>query len=128
MIFRIKYFNKIPLITEDSFEFITKDISKYPTFCGAGKGAGDWLVPEGMWRLKVSPACHIHDDMWDKASGIFFDFIISNIIFLFNICMIIIVMSTKRYMGVLRCGRAFTYFFAVSTFGWKIFKKLKGMK
>lgn len=125
MVFKIQYFNGAMLITEQDFKFPTYDIKKYPAFCGAGKGAGLWLVPEKMWGLIVSPACHNHDDMWDKAKRNYFAFIITNIIFLFNILMLIIVSDSNKFVNFLRFNRAFMYFTAVCTLGYPIFKRIK---
>ncbi len=125
MKFKIQYFHDIMFITEESFRFCNKTFLFYPSFCGAGKGIGDKIIPEKMYGLKVSPACHIHDDMWDKASDTFFEFMLTNMIFIFNIWMIIIHSKGNKFIKMLRCLRAVTYFTGVFIFGRSVFKKLK---
>lgn len=33
----------------------------WPSFCGAGEGLGDYIVPDHIFSLNISPICFIHD-------------------------------------------------------------------
>jgi hypothetical protein len=36
----------------------------WPSYCGAGDGFNDWIIPEKICGVIVSPACFIHDIEW----------------------------------------------------------------
>lgn len=40
---------------------------QWPTFCGAGDGLGDWIVPDRVRGAILAPACFIHDVEWAIA-------------------------------------------------------------
>lgn len=41
----------------------------WPTFCGAGVGIGDWIVPDRISGVHVGPACLAHDLDWAIGDG-----------------------------------------------------------
>jgi hypothetical protein len=60
-------------------------LKKFPSFCGAGDGIRDIIVPEKVRGAILSPACFIHDIDWALApSRSVYHFIMSNVHFLFN--------------------------------------------
>ena len=44
-------------------------LKDWPTFCGAGSGLGDWIVPDKINHKIISPGCFIHDLDWAIADG-----------------------------------------------------------
>lgn len=61
-------------------------LRNWPTFCGAGDGIGDFVVPDRVRTAIVAPACFIHDIEW--ATGDIknpYDFVMSNVHFYFNL-------------------------------------------
>jgi lysozyme len=115
----------IPVIFGTPMEFAKPSFCDYPSKCGAGVGIGDIIVPETMYGLSVSPACDIHDAMWDIAEPSWIEFHQSNSIFLSNILSIIHHRSSSITLEHLRNYRAVTYYNTVNTIGSKIFWKLK---
>lgn len=93
-----------------------------PACCGAGKGFGEKIVPEKMWGLRISPACHIHDYSWEVAKREEFTF--SNFLFLANL-LILIWHGSNKLMYWLRSYRAITYFNFVQVVGRSVFYKLR---
>lgn len=91
-------------------------LADFPTFCGAGAGIGDMLVPESAWGLKLSSVCFIHDLSWAVAAATWAEFHQANTMMLYNTLRLIMVKS-KTPLKQLRSYRAVTYFNAVDTFG-----------
>jgi hypothetical protein len=61
-------------------------IEDWPTFCGAGDGPGDWIVPDKARGVYFTPACFIHDIDWALApSRLAHSFVISNYYFWCNL-------------------------------------------
>jgi hypothetical protein len=57
-------------------------LSRFPSYCGAGEGPGDWIVPEKVRGAILSPACFIHDVDWALApSRDPYHFVMSNVYF-----------------------------------------------
>ena len=96
----------------------------FPSACGAGK-LGDYLIPDTLWGLNVSPACYIHDQMWSLAEPSWSDFHASNALLFVNCAFIIQARSANFFIRDLRIARAATYLLAVSTLGAPIFWSLK---
>jgi len=95
----------------------TLRIENFPTYCGAGDGIGDALVPDSIYGMRVAPACLIHDIDWLVSSGTYAGFCRDNLRFLRNLLAIRTVNKDKfpvlRYLGCYR------YYFAVQLFGHK---------
>lgn len=95
----------------------TLRIENFPTYCGAGDGIGDALVPDKIYGMRVSPACLIHDLDWAISKGTYAAFCRDNARFLRNLLAIIKVNKDKftvlRYLGCYR------YYFAVQIIGWR---------
>lgn len=36
----------------------------WPTFCGAGEGFGDWIVPDEIYDVPIRHICFLHDIAW----------------------------------------------------------------
>lgn len=94
-------------------------LDEFPTFCGAGRGLGDAVVPERMWGLPISAACYIHDFAWTLANSEN-EMRQGNVMFLQS--MMAIILARSRFpLRQLRCYRAVTYFNAVETLGRECF-------
>jgi len=60
-------------------------LNKFPTFCGAGDGLGDSIVPDKVRGVILTPACFVHDIDWALSSSrSVYHFVMSNVYFLFN--------------------------------------------
>jgi len=95
------------------------------SYCGAGQGFGDKIVPETAWGLYLTLACYVHDYMWDASTYSRHDFEQSNIVFFQNNVTIITKVSRSEVLKHIRLYRAVTMYDAVDSLGWPIFKKLK---
>ena len=100
-------------------------VEDYGTYCGAGRGFGDIIVPDTIWGLNISPACAVHDEMWRIADSTWEAFHASNSIFLRNIISLIQTQSKNSFLKRLRMYRAVTYYNAVDSIGKNIFCELK---
>lgn len=96
--------------------------NEIPDCCGAGQGLGEALIPEKIWGLRISPACHIHDYSWEVADREEFTF--TNFLFLANL-LILIWHGSGMAMYWVRSYRALTYFNSVQTVGKSVFRNLK---
>ena len=47
-------FHGVNYTVPKDFEFLAKEIDDYPSFCGAGKGIGDKIVPEVIGGMRCS--------------------------------------------------------------------------
>lgn len=112
---------RVVIIAPENIEFPSKYVHDFSSHCGAGKGFGDIIVPETVYGLKISPACFVHDVMWEMAEPTWEAFHSSNAIFLRNIISLIIVQSDSRFLKFLRMYRAVTYYNAVDYIGQSIF-------
>jgi len=100
-------------------------LDKWPSFCGAGDGIGDWLVPEKIHGVCISPACFIHDVEWALSPDTITEFFASNWRLLCNARALIMISNLpwwKKQLAVVRA--AGLYFVAVSTVGGLIFDGL----
>lgn len=59
-------------------------LNRWPSYCGAGDGAGDWIVPESIRGVRVSPACFIHDVDWATSPDTISEFLAANFLFFLN--------------------------------------------
>ncbi len=115
----------VPIVAPVDMDFPSVYLNDYGSYCGAGKGFGDVIVPETVWGLTISIACYVHDKMWEDALPTWEAFHASNSIFLRNIISCIRVQSRSSFLKSLRMYRAVTYYNAVDKFGKKIFWDLK---
>jgi len=60
-------------------------LDKWPSFCGAGRGIADWVVPESLYGAIVAPACLGHDIDWIVAPDSYWGFQTANNRFLRNL-------------------------------------------
>jgi hypothetical protein len=91
-------------------------LEEFPSFCGAGGGLGDAIVPETCYGLRLSASCFIHDISWLVAEASWAAFHQSNSMFLHN--SLAIIQARSRFpLKQLRAYRAVTYFNAVDTLG-----------
>ena len=115
----------VPIINGKPFDDWAADTCKdYPSFCGAGSGIGDWIVPDRIWLLKVSVACHIHDLCWELAEPTSKDLVEANRVFLSNL-MAIIKAKSNWFTRILRNQRAMIYYTAVDSKKNHVFWSLK---
>ena len=59
-------------------------IEKWPTFCGAGDGIGDKIVPDRIHGVQMAPACFTHDIEWAVTPNTLKAFMLANWHFLRN--------------------------------------------
>ncbi len=116
---------KVPIVAPVDIEFPSMFLADYASYCGAGKGFGDVIVPETMWGLTITIACYVHDQMWEMCAPTWEAFHFSNSVFLRNILACINNQSKSSMLKRLRNYRAVTYYNAVDAFGKKIFWNLK---
>lgn len=97
-------------------------IEKWPTFCGAGEGFGDNIVPDHIHGVQMAPACFLHDIEWAVTANTLGAFMTANYHFLRN-CLALIGASDlswcRKQLARVRC---LGYFSAVSTIGAICFK------
>ncbi|HAR38590.1 MAG TPA: hypothetical protein DCS09_08505 [Porphyromonadaceae bacterium] len=92
--------------------------NKWPSFCGAGDGIGDWLVPEKVHGVCISPACFIHDVDWALSPYSIREFLAANWRLFCNAKALIMISDlpwAKKQMAISRV--AGLYLVAVSTIG-----------
>lgn len=122
-------FGGVPLVVPDfggaQIEFPYDTFEGFGSYCGAGKGVGDLVVPEKILFLSISVACFIHDISWDAAGPTWSDFHQTNSMFLHNILSIIKHRSHSTILEHLRNYRAVTYYNAVDTVGARVFWNIK---
>ncbi len=120
----------VPLVGPEGLDLPHLHVQDYASYCGAGTGIGDLIVPDTMWGLPISPACYIHDEMWAMSDGSWIHFHLSNSIFLHNLISLIDSQSRSKILKRLRIYRAATYYSAVDTFGKTVYwdvTKLNGI-
>ena len=84
--------------------------------CGPGRGVLEWLVPETIYGLCVTPACSIHDFMYAHGSTPM-DKDEADRVFLNNMIRLIEAAGGPWILRMLRLRRARVYYEAVSHFG-----------
>ena len=96
---------------ESFFQLKEEEIMLVSNGCGSsGLGA---IVPDRAWGQDLSPACHVHDDMYQMCVGLI-DEIISDCVFAFNLVMIVLMSDAGKFMKTLRLMRVFKYVAAVA--------------
>jgi hypothetical protein len=93
-------------------------LQHWPTFCGAGNGFGDWIVPDWVKRVCISPECFVHDIDWAIADGSWRAFQAANNRFLKNLISRFL-SGLNGWMLVRSLSWAVGYWFVVSSpVGW----------
>ena len=92
-------------------------VDKWPSYCGAGSGFGDAIVPEYIRGVCLSPACLIHDIEWSTCDRTFKAFIASNLRFYGNCLALVRASGKPRLKQALSALRCTLYFASVSTVG-----------
>lgn len=120
----------VPILDDGDFlEFPHKNFDTFDTYCGPGTGLADSLVPDDIYGIKISPACYLHDVMWEMAEGTWRDFHYSNSVFFHNILRIIEHFAPpvgEEKVRHERYYRAVTYYMAVDgDVGASLFWRLK---
>lgn len=106
----------VGLITPvNNFWWPTTSFKSFPGCCGSGYT--DPLVPETMWGLNISPACWVHDRMFELAEKTWEDFLQANDVFKHNLLTIIDQRTSSRLLKIMRRHRAEVYVKAVYAFG-----------
>lgn len=131
---RIVQFDGVPLIvpmmelndgSKVPLDFPYDTFKEFTSFCGAGRGIGDLVVPESIFWLKVSPVCYIHDIMWQMAQPTWTEFHQSNSTMMHNLLTVIEKRSSNKWLEHLRNYRAITFYNAVDVLGEPIFWAVK---
>lgn len=109
----------VPLVGEkkEPLDFPYNDFDVFPSYCGAGQGLGDIIVPEKIFGLKISPACFVHDVMFEISEATWEDFHTSNSVFIHNLLAIVKHRSKNWILEHIRNYRVVTYYNAVDTIG-----------
>lgn len=93
-------------------------LHRWPSFCGAGNGFGDWIVPEHTSGVCLSPACFIHDIDWASSPDTIYEFFASNWRFFLNIRSAVLASSLPWWRREFAVVKAYVIWFtAVSTVG-----------
>ncbi len=100
------------------------ELSAFPDCCGAGNGLGEWVVPERVYGLRISPSCFIHDDDWEEAPPTWDAFRAANSRFLDNLLAQVETQSRFWPVKFLRRHRVMDYYGAV-TDAHRVFWRLK---
>lgn len=120
---------EIPVFNGQPIRFPHPTFDGFPTYCGAGSGIGDLVVPDVIYEIPISVDCFIHDICWRYCEYTVADFNQSNLIFYENILRTFkhfVPIEVDDKYRVNRYGRATTYYTAVQTgFGPAIFKHMK---
>lgn len=120
-------FHNVQYQTPEDFEFLDKSLDDYPSFCGAGSGIGDKIVPEKIGGMPCSHICHIHDEWWTACPPEWIAFLRGNMAFGYNLAVYLGTGKGNFFIKLGRLVKGAVYVGAVSTVGWKIFKNLKGI-
>jgi len=118
-------FHGVQYQTPGDFEFLDKPLDEYPSFCGAGSGIGDKIVPEKIGGMTCSHICHIHDEWWSSCDPKWIAFLRGNMAFGYNLAVYLGTGGGSFLTKLWRLMKGAAYVAAVSTAGWRIFKKLK---
>lgn len=127
----VTLFDTIPLVvpvfgeSDLPLRFPYQTLESFGSYCGAGPGLGDKIVPEQIFGLKISPACYVHDVMYEVALPCWGEFHQANSVFLHNLLAIIEMRSANRLIASLRRYRAMTFYNAVDTLGAAAFWAVK---
>ena len=95
-------------------------LQKWPTYCGAGEGLGDYVVPDHIFGVSIAMACFIHDCEYAVNDRNWLSFCAANDRLRRNIKSIV---DAKLDAPECIAGHAVAdeYFLAVMTFGWPNF-------
>lgn len=107
------------IIPTTDFFWPAPTFENFPSCCGSG--LTDYFVPETMWGLVVSPACWVHDRMFERAGKTWEHFFQANEIFEHNLRAIIDQKTTSTVLKRLRHHRASIYTKSVYIFGAEYF-------
>jgi len=90
----IQEFHGVKYQTPLGFDFLDKDIDDYPSFCGAGSGIGDKVVPEKIGGMPCSHICHVHDEWWEMCDPTWLAFLRGNMAFGYNLAVYLFLCKT----------------------------------
>ena len=107
------------LVDNDLWPF-DMPIDSWPTYCGAGEGLGDYIVPDHILGVCIAPACFQHDIEYAVNNRNWLAFVAANRRLRGNI----IQLTDAHLSGVEKYEAwviAEDYFAAVMAFGWPNF-------
>lgn len=107
-----RFNGQLLLAPEGFFQIMEEEISMVSNGCGSSGRLGS-IVPDTAWGQDLSPACHVHDYMYQMCLGLI-DEIISDCVFAFNLVMIVLMSEAGKFMKTLRLMRVFKYVAAVA--------------
>lgn len=121
---KVEYHGAIIEVATFLVPFLSHDLplNKWPSFCGAGDGIGDWIVPDKICGVVVSPECLDHDVSWAVSPNTYAAFQAANNRLLKNLVSRVgSKLSGKQYIrALLRCVM---YYVVVSSWiGWRNFE------
>lgn len=126
----VRFDGDLHLVVPDhpDFQWPAPSVLRFPPCCGPEKWNERYYIFDEVYGLRISPACFVHDVMWDLAEPSWGDFHYSNSIFLHNLLSIINTRSESSVLRFLRRHRAYKYYEAIDLFGHKYFWQLKNEK
>lgn len=110
---------------DDAFSWPADSVLEFPACCGPEKWNSKFYIFDKLFGLRISPACWVHDWMWDICTATWQNFHYSNSVFLHNILSIINTRSEVSALRFLRRHKAFAYYDAIDIGGAKYFWQLK---
>lgn len=102
-------------------------LKKWPSFCGAGCGIGDLIVPDTLFfgHLHLAPACYMHDVEWILCDPTIKAFHAANDRLRRNLKALADAQLCSPWNGIAKALIANEYHFAVDTVGWLHFKTME---
>lgn len=123
----VRFDGDLQLVIPDhsSFEWPANSIIEFPSCCGPEKWNSRFYVFDKLFGLCISPACWVHDRMWEICDATWGDYHYSNSVFLHNVLTIINTRSEFSLLRFLRRHKAFAYYDAIDIGGAKYFWQYK---
>jgi hypothetical protein len=96
--------------------------SRWPSYCGAGYGIGDYIIPDTFGTARGAPACFIHDLDYATLPKEWWPFQQSNNRLYVNLVSILSAQIYDPKQLAKAKAKARRYWIAVSVFGWPHFE------
>ena len=110
---------------DDRFTWPAGSVLEFPFCCGPEKWNTKFYIFDKLFGVRISPACFVHDVMWEICDATWGDFHYSNSVFLHNVLNIVNMRSEVGFLRFLRRHKAFAYYDAIDIGGAKHFWEYK---